>query len=75
MQESTISLAQAEKMMVKFVQEHTPKGKCPLAGNSVHCDKEFLKKYMRNFMDHLHYRIVDISTVKELCRSGNQESY
>lgn len=68
-QESTISLSQTEEMMVMFVQEHTPKGKCPLAGNSVHCDKAFLNKYMQRFMAHLHYRIVDVSTVKELCRS------
>lgn len=56
--------------MVQFVQAHTPRGKCPLAGNSVHCDKVFLDKYMKRFMEHLHYRIVDVSTVKELCRYG-----
>ena len=41
---------------------------CPLAGNTVHVDKMFLEKYMPQFMDHLHYRIVDVSTIKELCR-------
>ncbi|MPC43742.1 Oligoribonuclease, mitochondrial [Portunus trituberculatus] len=43
-------------------------GKAPLAGNSVHADKKFLDKYMPKLMKHLHYRIVDVSTVKELCR-------
>lgn len=38
------------------------------AGNSVHADKRFLEKYMPQFMYHLHYRIIDVSTVKELCR-------
>lgn len=37
-------------------------------GNSVHADKRFLEKYMPQFMFHLHYRIVDVSTIKELCR-------
>lgn len=37
-------------------------------GNSVHADKKFLDKYMPQFMHHLHYRIIDVSTIKELCR-------
>lgn len=41
---------------------------CAFAGNSVHADKKFLDKYMPQFMRHLHYRIIDVSTVKELCR-------
>ena len=39
-----------------------------LAGNSVHMDKEFLRKEMPLILDHLHYRIVDVSTIKELAR-------
>ena len=54
--------------MVSFVREYTAKGSCPLAGNTVHADKAFLVKYMPDFMEHLHYRIVDVSTIKELCR-------
>ncbi|CAL4074842.1 unnamed protein product [Meganyctiphanes norvegica] len=65
---SNISLAAAEEQILKFLQEHTEKGKAPLAGNSVHADKKFLDKYMPKVMEHLHYRIVDVSTVKELCR-------
>lgn len=67
-QESKVSLGEAEELMLKFVETHCPKGKCPLGGNSVHCDKKFLDKYMERFIDHLHYRIIDVSTVKELCR-------
>lgn len=37
-------------------------------GNSVHADKRFLDKFMPQFMYHLHYRIIDVSTIKELCR-------
>ena len=67
-QESQISLAKAEELMLKFVEAHTPQKKCPLGGNSVHCDKKFLEKHMKQFTNHLHYRIVDVSTVKELCK-------
>ncbi|XP_013384064.1 oligoribonuclease, mitochondrial [Lingula anatina] len=66
--DSQISLQQAEKEVLAFVQDHTPAGSCPLAGNSIHADKKFLDKYMPDFMGHLHYRIIDVSTIKELCR-------
>ncbi|EDO39363.1 predicted protein [Nematostella vectensis] len=65
---SDISLQKAEDIMVGFVSQHVTPGSCPLAGNSVHADKRFLDKYMPKFMEQLHYRIVDVSTVKELCR-------
>lgn len=65
---SKISLSKAEETFLEFIKKHTPHKKCPLAGSSVHTDKRFLDKYMPRFMDHLHYRIVDVSTIKELCR-------
>ncbi|XP_077106578.1 oligoribonuclease, mitochondrial [Ranitomeya variabilis] len=73
--DSKISLAQAEYEFLSFVRKHTPPGICPLAGNSVHVDKAFLNKYMPQFMRHLHYRIVDVSTVKELCRRWYPADY
>ena len=66
-----MTVEEAQDVMVQFVREYIPKGKCPLAGNSVHVDRLFLVKYMKPFVDHLHYRIVDVSTVKELCRLGS----
>ncbi|XP_048857385.1 small fragment nuclease [Brienomyrus brachyistius] len=66
--DSKISLQQAEYEFLSFIRQHTPPGHCPLAGNSVHADKKFLDKYMPQFMHHLHYRIIDVSTIKELCR-------
>eukprot|EP00056_Hartaetosiga_gracilis_P016606 m.5499 g.5499 ORF g.5499 m.5499 type:complete len:199 (-) comp4311_c0_seq1:78-674(-) len=66
--DSKITEAMAERRMLEFIQEHVPKGACPLAGNSVHADKMFLDKYMPSFMDHLHYRIVDVSSFKEVIR-------
>ncbi|KAE8592180.1 hypothetical protein XENTR_v10018676 [Xenopus tropicalis] len=73
--ESKITLQQAEYEFLSFIRQHTPPGVCPLAGNSVHADKKFLDKYMPQFMRHLHYRIIDVSTVKELCRRWNPDEY
>ncbi|XP_060764395.1 small fragment nuclease [Neoarius graeffei] len=73
--DSKISLQQAEYEFLSFIRQHTPPGQCPLAGNSVHADKKFLDKYMPQFMRHLHYRIIDVSTVKELCRRWFPDMY
>ncbi|XP_026184672.1 small fragment nuclease [Mastacembelus armatus] len=73
--ESKITLEQAEYEFLSFVRQHTPPGQCHLAGNSVHADKRFLDKYMPQFMYHLHYRIIDVSTIKELCRRWFPEEY
>ncbi|XP_062342039.1 small fragment nuclease isoform X1 [Osmerus eperlanus] len=73
--DSKVSLQQAEYEFLSFIRQHTPPGHCPLAGNSVHADKKFLDKYMPQFMHHLHYRIIDVSTIKELCRRWFPEEY
>ncbi|XP_030648853.1 small fragment nuclease [Chanos chanos] len=73
--DSKITLQQAEYEFLSFIRQHTPPGHCPLAGNSVHADKKFLDKYMPQFMRHLHYRIIDVSTIKELCRRWFPEEY
>jgi len=66
--ESTVSLQEAETQVLEFVQRYTLPGCVHLAGNSVHCDLSFLKRYMPNLAAHLHYRIVDVSSVRELAR-------
>ncbi|XP_029375216.1 small fragment nuclease [Echeneis naucrates] len=73
--DSKITLEQAEYEFLSFVRQHTPPGQCPLAGNSVHADKRFLDKHMPQFMYHLHYRIIDVSTIKEICRRWFPEEY
>ncbi|XP_076017409.1 small fragment nuclease [Genypterus blacodes] len=73
--DSKITLQQAEYEFLSFIRQHTPPGQCPLAGNSVHADKKFLDKYMPQFMYHLHYRIIDVSTIKELCRRWFPQDY
>ncbi len=67
--QSQISAADAERQVLEFVKAHLPEpGLAPLAGNSVHADRAFLHKYMPDLEAWLHYRNVDVSTVKELAR-------
>ncbi|KAF4522150.1 hypothetical protein B566_EDAN012612 [Ephemera danica] len=48
---------------------------CPLAGNSIHTDRKFLARYMPRIDQYLHYRLVDVSSVKELCKAWYPEEY
>ena len=63
---SKITIEEAEQTMLEFLQKYVPTKTCPLAGNSVYMDRIFLNKYMNKFNDYLHYRIIDVSTIKEL---------
>ncbi|MGE5183349.1 MAG: oligoribonuclease [Acidobacteriota bacterium] len=66
---STISEADAEAQMVAFINAHVPHKERPvLAGNSIHQDRRFVRRYMQVLEKRLHYRMVDVSTVKELAR-------
>ena len=64
--ESEISLAEAEEMTLNFIRTHTGRTKVPLCGNSIGQDRMFLLKYMPRITDQLHYRMVDVSSIKEL---------
>ena len=64
-----IDLKDAEQQVLEYVRKHVPEPrKAPLAGSSVHVDRQYLSKYMPELDAHLHYRIVDVSTIKELTR-------
>lgn len=66
---ATLTVAEAEQRMLDFVTHHVPAPRmAPLAGNSVHADRGFLERYMPALADHLHYRNVDVSSVKELAK-------
>ena len=54
---------------------HTEAGAAQLAGNSVHVDAAFLRRWMPRLAAHLHYRIVDVSTIMELCRRWYPRAY
>jgi oligoribonuclease len=63
---SEVSLRAAEEQVLAFLQEHTGPGESPLCGNSVHHDREFLRHHMPQLHEYLHYRNIDVSTVKQL---------
>ncbi len=64
-----VTLAEAQRTVLDYVREHVPEPrKAPLAGNSVGTDKMFLDRDMPELVGHLHYRIVDVSSIKELAR-------
>jgi oligoribonuclease len=66
---STISHDEAMQQTLDFIKEHSPEaGKIPLCGNSIRTDRSFLEKYMPEIEHWLHYRCVDVSTVKELVK-------
>lgn len=69
---STITVEDAMRQTLGFIQIHSPEqGKIPLCGNSIRTDRTFLDKYMPEIEHWLHYRCVDVSTVKELVRRWN----
>ncbi|MBF4462212.1 MULTISPECIES: oligoribonuclease [unclassified Rathayibacter] len=66
---SGVSVAEAEYQVLEYVLKHVPAEQhAPLAGNSIGTDRAFLAKYMPRLDGQLHYRNVDVSTVKELAR-------
>ena len=66
---STISLEQAAQETLAFVRQHVPEArKVPLCGNSIGTDRRFLAAYMPEIEDYLHYRSIDVSTIKELAK-------
>ena len=66
---SGTTMEDAQAQVLAYVREHVPvAGKAPLAGNTVGMDKQFLERDMPELMQHLHYRVVDVSSLKELVR-------
>lgn len=68
---STISTEKAENLLLEFLKTYIPEKSCPLAGNSIYMDRMFLNTYMPKLNDYMHYRIIDVSSIKELCRRWN----
>ena len=65
---STISMHQAEMQTLNFIKQYVPAQTSPLCGNSIHQDRRFLVPYMPELETYLHYRNIDVSTIKELAR-------
>jgi oligoribonuclease len=66
---SSLTVEEAEAAVMEWLLPLVPEPRiAPLAGNSVHADRAFLRRYMPSLHDHLHYRHVDVSTLKELAK-------
>jgi oligoribonuclease len=76
MESSTLSLADAGAETLAFLKRHIKEPRTvPLAGNSIGTDRRFLATQLPEIEDYLHYRSVDVSTLKELCRRWRPEVY
>jgi len=66
---STVTLAEAGAATLAFIKEHVPEPRTvPLCGNSIGMDRRFLVAYLPEIEEYLHYRSIDVSTIKELAR-------
>jgi oligoribonuclease len=66
---STVTLEEAGRLTLEFIRQHVPEPRSvPLCGNSIGTDRRFLAAYLPAIEDHLHYRSIDVSTIKELSR-------
>lgn len=71
-----LTLAQAEEQVLDYVRQHiTEPRKAPLCGNSIATDRSFLARDLPTLDDYLHYRMIDVSSVKELARRWYPRAY
>ena len=66
---SAVTVAEAEDLLIDYISRHVPDARtAPLCGNSIATDRGFLARDMPRLDAHLHYRMIDVSSIKELCR-------
>ncbi len=71
-----LSLDEAQEQVLEYVREHVPEpGKAPMAGNTIGTDRMFLARDMTELEGHLHYRVIDVSSIKELARQWFPRAY
>ena len=69
MKASTLTLEEAGRLTLEFIKTHVPEPRSvPLCGNSIGTDRRFLAKYLPDIENYLHYRSVDVSSIKELVK-------
>lgn len=71
--EQGVSPTEAEAVTVSFLERHVEQGVAPLCGNSIWQDRRFLARYMPTLEGYMHYRMIDVSTVKELVQRWNPD--
>jgi len=64
-----VALDEAGRRVLEYIKGHVPEPRTvPLCGNSIGMDRRFLARYLPDIEEHLHYRSIDVSSIKELCR-------
>ncbi len=66
--DSKMTIEEAEQITIEFIKKYVPPKTSPLCGNSVGQDRRFLYKFMPNLSDYLHYRNIDVTSIKEVVR-------
>jgi len=74
-EQSTLDIGEAGRQTLDFVRSHVPARTVPLCGNSISVDRRFLRQYLPELDDWFHYRSVDVSTLKELCKRWRPDLY
>jgi oligoribonuclease len=72
---STLTEAQAEQQLLEFIGRYVPRSASPLCGNTISQDRRFLVRYMPRLEAWMHYRNLDVSTLKELAKRWKPEVY
>ncbi|BBF85601.1 3'-to-5' oligoribonuclease [Aquitalea magnusonii] len=70
---STLTEAEAEATLLAFMAEHVPARTTPMCGNTIHQDRRFMVRWMPQLEEYFHYRNLDVSTLKELCKRWKPE--
>ncbi|MAK92004.1 MAG: oligoribonuclease [Oceanospirillaceae bacterium] len=71
--DSDVDAREAQRQTIEFLQQYVKAGASPLCGNSIHQDRRFLVKYMPELEAYMHYRNIDVSTLKELAKRWKPE--
>ena len=71
---SQLTIEEAEDMVMSLLMQHTEKGQSPLCGNSIATDRRFIAKYMPRVDQWLHYRMIDVSTMKVLHQAWTNDA-
>ena len=73
--QSTNTIEFVEQQLLQFIKAYVDKGKSPLCGNTIYQDRKFIVKYMPKLEEYLHYRNLDVSTLKELAKRWYPKVY
>ena len=70
---STLTEADVEEACLAFLKQHVKSSISPMCGNTIHQDRRFMNRYMPKLEAYFHYRNIDVSTIKELCKRWQPE--